>query len=118
MGSWSQGDSVAVADSGDAMTNLSTGENVSVTQVGDTSDHNVYPGPTGGSDLIQAKSDDGSLLVLDDGSIWFVSPGDQATSGPWVDQTSITVNEGSGGSYELVDTDDQEIVEANYIGRE
>ena len=91
---------------------------MSVTYVGDTSDDNLYPGRTGGDDWIATKSDDGRIIVLDDESVWIVAPSDQSTSGPWVDATSINVNEGSGGSYELVDTDDQEIVEANYIGQE
>jgi hypothetical protein len=86
-----------------------------VSYVGATSDGNAY---AGGGSSITAKSDDGSVIVLDDGSIWFVDPADQATSGPWVDATSITVSQSSDGSYELVDTDDQERVAANYIGQE
>lgn len=115
--SWSQGDPAVVEDSGDAATNLSTGDKVSLTEVGNTSDVNAYPG-TGGDSSIAAKSDDGSIIVLDDSSIWFVAPSDQPTSGLWLDLTSIVVNEAPDGSYELVDTDDQEIVEANNIGQE
>jgi hypothetical protein len=64
--SWSQGDSVSVSDSQDAIFNTSAGESVSVTSVGDSSDANAYAG-SGSS--IAAKSDDGSIIVLDDGSI-------------------------------------------------
>jgi hypothetical protein len=112
---WSQGDDIAISDSHDSITDLSTGDKVSVTLVGDISDTNSYPST--GAHSIQAKTDDGSIMVLDDGSIWAVGP-DQATTAPWVDGTSITVNDGSGASYDLVDTDDQEIAEANYIGQE
>ena len=53
-----------------------------------------------------------------DGSIWIVDATDRATSGPWVDAPSITIIDGSAGSYDLVDTDDRESVTANYIGQE
>jgi hypothetical protein len=110
--SWSQGDPVSVSDSQDAIFNTSTGESVTVTYVGDSSAANAYPG---GGSSITAKSDDGSIVVLDDGSIWIVAPYDRATSTPWVDATSITVtNSGD----QLVDTDDHEVVDANYIGQE
>lgn len=109
--SWSQGDSVTVSDSQDAIFNASTGEKVSVTYVDDATARNSYPG--GGDASIEAKSDDGSIIVLDDGSIWIVAPYDRPTSAIWLDVTSITVND-SGD--QLVDTDDQETVDANYIG--
>jgi hypothetical protein len=105
---------VSVSDSQDAIFNTSTGERVSVTSVGDSSDANAYAGSGSG---IAAKSDDGSIIVLDDGSIWIVAPYDRATSGPWVDATSITVND-SGAPDQLVNTDDHETVDANYIGQE
>jgi hypothetical protein len=114
--SWSSGDSVAVSDSGDAITNLSSGERASVTLVGDVTDDNT-PSSTG-DHTIQTKSDDGSIIVLDDGSIWIVDVADRANTSVWVDATSIVVNDRSGGDYELVDTDDQEIAGANYIGQE
>jgi hypothetical protein len=112
--SWSQGDPVSVSDSNDAIFNSSTGDKVSVTYVDDSSAAHAYAG-VGSS--ISAKSDDGSIIVLDDGSIWIVAPYDRSTSGPWVDGTSITVND-SGATDQLVDTDDQETVDANYIGQE
>jgi hypothetical protein len=110
--SWSQGDPVTVSNSQDAIFNTSTGEKVSVTYVDDASAVNAYAG-SGSS--VAAKSDDGSIIVLDDGSIWIVASYDQSTSSVWVDATSITVND-SGDK--LVNTDDQETVDANYIGQE
>jgi hypothetical protein len=112
--SWSQGDPVSVSDSQDAIFNTSTGESVSVTYVDDSSAANSYPG-SGGDQSIAAKSDDGSIIVLDDNSIWIVASYDRATSLAWVDATSIIV---SNSGDQLVNTDDQETVDANYIGQE
>jgi hypothetical protein len=112
---WSSGDSVSVSDAQDSIFNTSSGESVSVTYVGDSSDSATYAG-TGQS--IAAKSDDGSIIVLDDNSIWIVASYDRSTSAYWTDADSITVND-SGATDQLVDTDSQgETVDANYIGQE
>jgi hypothetical protein len=113
--SWSSGDEVAVSDAQDSLTNLSTSDNVSVSYVGDTSDDSLYSGAGQSQDT---SSDDGSLLVLDDGSVWAVTdPSDQGTASQWQDGASIIVNDSSPG-YLLVNTDDDETVHANYIGDE
>jgi hypothetical protein len=115
---WTSGDEVKVAESGDAITDLSTGDQVTVTSVGGSSDRNVYPGI--GDHSLMSNSDDGTIVVLDDGSIWIVAAGDTATSSVWVDATAITANEGSSApqAYDLVNTDDQEAVAASYVGKE
>lgn len=97
-------------DAGDTMTDLSSGEQADVTDLGSDGDHNAYSG-TGES--LQGMSGDGALLVLDDGSVWSVDAGDQATSEVWTDGDSITV---SASGDELVDTDQQESVSAGYVG--
>jgi hypothetical protein len=113
--SWSQDDDVAVNDSGDAITNLSTGEKVSVSLIGNESSANIYVNT--GDHALRDKSDDGSVLLLDDGSVWVVALVDRVNTGLWLAPSSIAVNEGSGAAYELVNADDQETAEANYIGR-
>jgi hypothetical protein len=110
--SWSQGDSVSVNDAQDSISNTSTGDTASVTYVGDTTDANVYSGV---GQSIAAIASDGSIIVLDDGSIWIVASYDQPTSAVWLDGTSITV---SSSGDQLIDTDDQETVDAKYIGQE
>jgi hypothetical protein len=70
-----------------------------------------------GDHALRDKSDDGSILLLDDGSVWVVAQADRVNTGLWLAPSSITVNEGSGAPYELVNTDDQETAEANYIGQ-
>jgi hypothetical protein len=114
---WSAGDPVSLSASDDQLTNLSNGNTVTVTNIGTSSDANPYPKT--GDHSQQTSSDDGSIVVLDDGSVWEVNASDQATTGAWPDSSSITVNAmPSGTSYELVNTDDQSSVQANYIGNE
>jgi hypothetical protein len=115
--SWSTGDPIAAAQAGDSITNLSNGDQVTVTSVGKSSDANPYSGT--GDHTQDTNSSDGSVIVLEDGSIWEVSASDQPTAAIWNDDSSITVNEtSSGSSYELVNTDDQATVQANYLGNE
>jgi hypothetical protein len=114
--SWSPSDNIAVGNGDESLTNLENGEKVSAKRVGNTSDTNSYPNT--GDHTQQTNSSDGSIIVLEDGSIWAVDAGDQATAAPWTDATSITVNETEGSRYELVNTDEHEIVHANYIGDE
>ena len=113
--SWSSGDPISVANTDDRLTNLSTGDNVAVTSAGHSSDTNIYPNI--GDHTLSVRSDDGKILILEDGSIWIVAPPGDVTDITWLAPSSITVNEGSAGPpYELVNTDDQSSVLANYIG--
>ncbi len=114
--SWSSGDPLAVSQSGDQITNTSTGETATVTNVGKSSDANPYSAT--GDHTQQTNSNDGSIVVLDDGSIWYVEPSAQSISSNWTDAASITVNDTSGSDYQLVNTDDQSTVQARYIGDE
>jgi hypothetical protein len=116
--SWTSGEEVAANEGAESLTNLENGEKVSAKHVGAITDANPYPGT--GDHTQETNSDDGKIIVLDDGSIWAVpDASDQTTASIWTDATSITVNEESGGSgYELVNTDDHEIVHANYMGDE
>lgn len=115
---WSSGDPVKIADSGDSITNLSTGEQVTVTLAGNEPDTNAYPGV--GDHSLMSNSDDGTIVVLDDGSIWIVTAADTATASVWLDPSSVTVNEGSSApaAYDLVNTDSQDAIQASYIGQE
>jgi endonuclease YncB( thermonuclease family) len=118
---WSSGDQAAVDDTGDAITNLSSGDNVPVTEAGQTDDFgNTSYADTGAEHSQDTSSDDGSIVVLDDGSIWSVASADQATTAAWTDGDSIVVNDSSSGigSYQLVNTDTQEAVDASYVGDE
>jgi hypothetical protein len=66
---------------------------------------------------IEAVMDDGNLIKLEDGSIWKVSPLDVADSALWLPTTSVTVIDSDDPNYpyKLVNTDDNEAVEAQLI---
>jgi hypothetical protein len=115
--SWSSGDEIAVDQAEESLTDLSNSEHVSAKRVGSTSDSNPYP-DAGGEHSQETNASDGSIIVLDDGSIWEVESGDQSTASTWTDSSAITVNEGTASTYELVNTDEHETVHANYIGSE
>jgi hypothetical protein len=83
-----------------------------VTYVGDSADSNVY---LGWGQSIAARSSDGSIIVLNDGSIWIVAGYDRPTSALWLDGTSIIV---SNSGDQLIDADDHEVIDAHYIGQE
>jgi hypothetical protein len=116
--SWSPGDTISVGANDDSLANLDTNEAVSATHVGDSSNNDLYL--NAGDHTQQTNSSDGSIIVLDDGSIWEVAdPSDQLTAALWLDASSITVQEDSSSPpYTLVNTDDQSSVQASYVGDE
>jgi hypothetical protein len=115
--SWQSNEAITVDEGEESLTNLESGEKVTAKQVGKTSDANPYPNT--GDHTQDTNDSNGSIVVLDDGSIWAVESGDQSMAESWNDGASITVNEESaGGGYKLVNTDEHEIVHANYIGDE
>ncbi|MCZ6689958.1 MAG: hypothetical protein O7H41_10175 [Planctomycetota bacterium] len=77
----------------------------------------VYAG-TGGGHWVMKKIDAGEMILLEDGSLWEISPIDRIDTMLWLPITNITVLENEGFfPYKLVNTDDGESVEAKYIGR-
>jgi hypothetical protein len=59
---------------------------------------------------IDAVMDDGSIIKLEDGSLWEVDPGDEITSSLWLPITNIIVCDGK-----LINEDDNESVSAHRI---
>jgi hypothetical protein len=61
--------------------------------------------------------DDGNLVKLEDGSLWQVEPIDVVDSALWLALDNITVIEGDdpGYTYKLINTDENEIVNAKKI---
>jgi hypothetical protein len=78
-----------------------------------------YPGWSNGH-WIQENSDNGSMIVLEDGSIWKIDPLDKIDAMLWLPISSITVvtsdNGSAGYEYLLINTDDGEKVHAKYLG--
>jgi hypothetical protein len=113
--SWSTADKITVGESEDTLYDAAEGESVEATKIGETSDSNPYSGE--GEHTLEAVSDDGSLIVFDDGSVWAVAAADQSTTSTWTDSSTIEVREGGAGpTYELVNTDDQSSAQAGYVG--
>ncbi|HME04939.1 MAG TPA: hypothetical protein VKG38_18095 [Solirubrobacteraceae bacterium] len=113
--SWSTGDKITVGESEDTLYDGTEGESVDATKIGEASDANPYPSE--GEHTQEAISDDGSLIVLDDGSVWAVSGADQATAATWTDASTIEARQGSASPrYRLVNTGDESTVEAGYMG--
>ena len=68
---------------------------------------------------IQQVIASGKLIVLEDGSLWEVSPIDIVYSSIWLPISNIAVLEGSGlYPYKLINLDDGETVNAKFLGRQ
>ena len=76
----------------------------------------IYSG-VNSSHTLDGVMDDGNLIKLDDDSLWQVSPIDAIDSALWLPPSDITVIEGNepGYPYKLVNTDDNETVNARLI---
>lgn len=61
----------------------------------------------------------GSMLVLDDGSMWDIDPVDKMIAELWKFEAIITVSSSSGAKYDYVlsNSEDGKKVRANYIGK-
>jgi hypothetical protein len=65
---------------------------------------------------VKSKTDDGSIVVLEDRSAWEIDLFDRLDTALWLPMTSITVVEITGG-YLLINTDDGEKAEAQLLSR-
>ncbi len=115
---WTDGDAITVAGGGGSLVDTDTGDVVGGTRIGSDSDSNAYADT--GDHSLAAISTDGSIITLEDGSVWEVpDPADQSTVSSWTDGDSITVSEDPNSTgYIVADTDDGSAVSANYIGDE
>lgn len=79
-----------------------------------------YSGGSSGH-WIQENIDSGSIMVLEDGSIWKIDPLDKIEAMLWLPISNITIvhsNDGSPGyDYLLINTDDGEKAHAKYLGK-
>ena len=75
-----------------------------------------YPG-LGSGHYISDVSGDASIVRLEDGSLWQVSPASRAVAARWSPLAHITVRTGTDASYgyRLVNTDDQESADARFL---
>lgn len=79
----------------------------------------AYAG-TGREHWIRENIDSGTMMILEDGSIWELDPYDKFEAMLWLPATDITVIESNDGSpgydYLLINTDDGEKAHAKLIG--
>lgn len=70
---------------------------------------------------IQENIDAGSMIVLEDGSIWKIDPLDKIEAMLWLPVSNITIVQSENGSpgydYLLINTDDGEMAHAKFLGR-
>jgi hypothetical protein len=114
--SFAAGDLVTVNEE-EEITDLRTGKRVSATEIGDTTEANVYP-HGGTSHRLASHSADGSIVVLNDESVWAVSPATRATAASWTRGDRIAVPKHSHLLYRLVNTQDHTTIKASYIAEE
>lgn len=81
----------------------------------------TYTG-SGGGHWIKSNASNGGMIVLEDGSIWEVSPVDRIDTALWLPVTDITILRASRpvGDYKymLVNKEDGEKALAKFLGRE
>ena len=79
----------------------------------------IYSG-AGSGHWIEENVDSGTILILEDGSLWQIDPIDKIDAMLWLLITDITVVASSDGSsgydYLLINTDDGEKAHAKYLG--
>lgn len=78
--------------------------------------YSIYSG-VGTGHWIQSVSAGGKIIILEDGSLWEVSPIDIIYSAIWLPVSNITVVEDSGPyPYMIINTDDRETVSVKFLG--
>lgn len=111
---WTPGEKITVGSSEDTLYDTALGESVPVMKLGAVTEANADAAE--GEHTLEALSGDGSLIVLNDASVWAVAPADRRTAATWRAAAIIQVEEGSSGArYRLLNTDTQGSVEAGYI---
>lgn len=77
---------------------------------------------SGGGHWIRSKADSGSIIILEDGSMWGINSIDRITTVLWLPVTNVAVlkSESPVGEYKylLVTTDDGEKALAKYLGKQ
>jgi hypothetical protein len=78
------------------------------------------PSDASSSHWIQENIDAGSMIVLEDGSIWKIDPLDKLVAMLWLPVSTITIVRSQNGSpgydYLLINTDDGEMAHAKFLG--
>jgi hypothetical protein len=67
---------------------------------------------------VEGNNSNGSMIVLDDGSMWDIDPADNIITALWKYNAIITVSSTNGGKYDYVlsNSEDGKDIHANFIG--
>ena len=76
-------------------------------------------GGVAGTHSISDNINSGYMIKLEDGSVWEISPTDQADTSIWLATEEITVVEGDDPSYpyKLINTHTEEVAEAKLLSQ-
>ena len=68
---------------------------------------------------LRDKQEEGGIVLLEDDSLWEISPPDRRKTARWLRVSTIAVEpiHGQGYAYRLKNTMDQETALANYLGQ-
>jgi hypothetical protein len=108
------GDSVRVISGERIMLNARLHDRAEVTYVGDPAKPRIYSNT--GEHTQESGSTDGSLLLLDDGSVWVVTPEGRAHTHLWEESSTVNVEPGPHGLYRLANPSSGTSVLAAYVG--
>lgn len=111
--SWT-GDRVTLVANGDVMLNSARRDRAEVSFVGDAGTARAYSNT--GEHTQESGATDGSLVLLDDGSVWVVARADRGHNVEWSEGSVVDVEPGSHGLYRLSNPSSGSSVAAAYVG--
>jgi hypothetical protein len=113
---WSVGDTTSITTV-DQLTDVDTGDSVTVTQVGQAGKARVYTSL--GLRRLVALGDNGTVLALSDGSVWALgASGAPSIADRWPIGSGVRVSRGAHAAYTLEDIRTDSHVPATYVGAE
>jgi len=110
---WS-GNAVKVIAGGRIMLDPQRHDRAEVSYVGEPAKPRTYA--NSGEHTQESGSADGSLILLDDGSVWAVQPAGRVHTRAWVEGSVVDVESASGGLYRLTNPSSGTSVLAAYVG--
>lgn len=108
------GDTVSVVSNERIMLNHARHDRAEVTYVGDAANPRTYSNT--GEHTQESGAADGSLLLLDDGSVWVVPTTGRSHTYTWTEGSVVNVEPGPGGLYKLANPSSGTSVLAAYVG--
>jgi len=105
---------VRTVSGGAIMIDVASGEKGEAQYVGSVRHPRTYA--NGGEHNQESGSPDGSLILLDDGSVWSIPPDERSRTSTWAEGASVSVEPGPHGRYRLTNGASGSTVLATYVG--